>query len=40
MTLFGNPTVQNFLWLIAAGFGVGLGWHIASWLVGRTIGRI
>jgi hypothetical protein len=24
--LFGNPTLENFLWLIAAGFGLGLGW--------------
>jgi uncharacterized membrane protein YccF (DUF307 family) len=40
MSIFGNPSVLNFLWLIAGGFGAGLGWHVAAWAVSRTFARV
>jgi hypothetical protein len=38
--LFGKPSWENFLWLIAVGFSLGLGWATAAWLIGRTLGRL
>ena len=35
--MFGPATLYNWLWLIAAGFAVGLGWAVAGWLVGKIL---
>ena len=34
------PTLTNFLGALVVGFGLGLGWHTAGWLVNRTLGRL
>jgi uncharacterized membrane protein YccF (DUF307 family) len=38
MTIFGNPSVFNFLWLIVGGFAVGFGWTAGAWLWSRIAG--
>jgi uncharacterized membrane protein YccF (DUF307 family) len=39
MTLFGLPSIINFVWIFCGGFALGAGWALGNWCVSRGLSR-